>query len=45
MNDQPQKIEYVYNLQLPNGAIYEGEVYEGRPNGRGKMRYSNNERY
>ena len=41
----PQKIEFVQNLRLPNGANYEGEIYEGRPNGRGKLRYSNNERY
>ena len=28
-------------MRMPNGAEYEGEVFEGRPQGRGKMRYQN----
>lgn len=32
-------------MRLPNGAEYEGEVYSGKPHGRGKMKYINSERY
>jgi len=33
------------HLRLANGADYEGEVYQGKPHGRGKLKYSNSERY
>ena len=45
MTETTQKIGYVSNLKLPNGAVYQGEVFENRPHGRGKMKYSNSERY
>lgn len=40
-----RKNDYIVKMRMPNGADYEGEVFEGKPHGRGKMRYLNSERY
>ena len=40
-----QKLDIIQRLKLPNGAEYDGEVFANKPHGRGKMKYSNSERY
>lgn len=36
-----RKTDHLVKMRMPNGAEYEGEVFEEKPHGRGKMKYLN----